>query len=249
MKDVRKLAHLDHERALAARDRVVRADAGVKRETAPQRARAAGTGAPIWPRITISAVWRITVDLPPMLGPVMMRVSRVSAWRAQVVGDEGSAATGAGRRADGGPARSPASSESSITGKHQPGSCARRASATERVELAEAARGFHDRRGLRAGSRSRSSSKSSCSSDFCREPSGHDLVFELLELFGEKALGADRRLLALIVRGRVLEMRLGDFDVVAENAVVADLERGDARRFALASLKIDQPLAGRPRSG
>ncbi len=50
------------------------------RSTTPMRAALAGTRLPIWAISTISATWRMKVDLPAMLGPVMTRIwlSRVS---------------------------------------------------------------------------------------------------------------------------------------------------------------------------
>ena len=56
----------------------------------------------------------------------------------------------------------------------------------------------------------------------CRE----NFFFEFLELFGEKALGAHGGLLSLVVRRHALDMRLRDFDVIAENAIVSDLKEG-----------------------
>ncbi len=56
-----------------------------------------------------------------------------------------------------------------------------------------------------------------------------NLALQLLERGGREAFRPDQRLLALIVRRRAVRMRLGDFDVVAEDLVVADLQRRDPR--------------------
>ena len=100
---------------------------------------------------------------------------------------------------------------------------------------------FHDQCGLRLNGRKQLREKLLLKR-FWRETARNDFVFEFLELFGEETLGTDRSLLALIVRRSVLEMSLGDFDVVTEDAVVTDFERGNSSRFALAGLEIDQPL-------
>src|SRR5260370_10927478 len=58
------------------------------------------------------------------------------------------------------------------------------------------------------------------------------LVF--LQLCTSEALGVDEGLLALVVAGREMQVRLGDLDVVAENLVEADFERSDVGALALA---------------
>ena len=55
------------------------------RSTSPTLARAAGTKEPIWARMAISAVWRRTVDLPAMLGPVISSI-RVDSSRLTSLG-------------------------------------------------------------------------------------------------------------------------------------------------------------------
>src|SRR5208282_5961302 len=55
-----------------------------------------------------------------------------------------------------------------------------------------------------------------------------NLAFQFLQSRRGEALGADQRLLALVVGRSAIEMALGYLDVVAEDAVVTDLERGDA---------------------
>src|SRR4029078_7397009 len=51
----------------------------------------------------------------------------------------------------------------------------------------------------------------------------------------------DERLLPVVVGRDEVLMRLRDLDVVAEDLVVADLERGDARPFALRRLELREP--------
>src|SRR5213075_1603927 len=51
-----------------------------------------------------------------------------------------------------------------------------------------------------------------------------DLRFVFLELRRDVALGTRQGLAAFVVGGHALAMRVGDFDVVPEHAVVPDLE-------------------------
>ena len=67
-----------------------------------------------------------------------------------------------------------------------------------------------------------------------------DLLFELLEIGRDVALGVGERLLADVVRRHLGEVRFRDLDVVAEDGVEADLERGDAGALALARLDLEQ---------
>ena len=66
---------------------------------------------------------------------------------------------------------------------------------------------------------------------------GQDLLLQLLDLGGDVALGVDQGLLADVVVRHPVLLRLGDLDVVAEDLVVADLERADAGRLPLAGLE------------
>ena len=81
VQDRRRLLHLDHERRLAARDVVGRADAGEDPidDRRAWRVRA-GTNDPACASTASSAVWRRYVDLPPMFGPV-----RITSWRVAAV--------------------------------------------------------------------------------------------------------------------------------------------------------------------
>ena len=72
-----------------------------------------------------------------------------------------------------------------------------------------------------------------------------DLRLELGELGGDEALGVGEGLLAPVVGRDGGEVRARDLDVVAEDAVVADLERGDAGALALARLDGGDPARAR----
>ena len=63
---------------------------------------------------------------------------------------------------------------------------------------------------------------------------GEDFGFVVLELRGGKALGVDEGLLAFVVGRDAGEVGFGDFDVVAEDGIKADLEGADAGAAALA---------------
>ena len=63
---------------------------------------------------------------------------------------------------------------------------------------------------------------------------GEDFALVFFEFGRGEAFGVDERLLAFVVAGREMQIRLRDFDVVAEDAVEADFERVDASALALA---------------
>lgn len=67
-----------------------------------------------------------------------------------------------------------------------------------------------------------------------------DLLFVLLELLGDVALGVGEGLFADPAGGNLLLVGIAHLDVVAEDVVVADLERRDPRRLALALLDAGQ---------
>ncbi len=90
-----------------------------------------------------------------------------------------------------------------------------------------------------------------------------DARFHFLELRGDEALGIRQRLLAnpaeaiqvvgnafgaagltLVIVGRLRALGEADFEVVAENLVVADAGAADAGALALAHLERGDPLAG-----
>src|SRR5262249_57126304 len=64
-----------------------------------------------------------------------------------------------------------------------------------------------------------------------------DLLLVLAKLSGDVALGADRRLLADVLRRHEVQVGAGDLQGVAEDAGVADLERADSRALPLAGLQ------------
>ena len=63
---------------------------------------------------------------------------------------------------------------------------------------------------------------------------GENFALVFLQLGRGEALGIHQRLLALVVRGREMQIGLRNLDVVAEDLVEANLQRGDAGAFALA---------------
>ena len=69
-------------------------------------------------------------------------------------------------------------------------------------------------------------------------------MLHLLELLGDVALAVDERLLADVGVGHLVVIGLGDLDVIAEDLVVADLERLDAGPLLLAGLQLGQDAAG-----
>ncbi len=73
--------------------------------------------------------------------------------------------------------------------------------------------------------------------------SGQNLSLEIFELGGGEAFGVDEGLLALVVGRDGFGVGFGDFEVVAEDGIEADFERGDAGAFALAGLDVGDELA------
>jgi hypothetical protein len=64
----------------------------------------------------------------------------------------------------------------------------------------------------------------------------------LLEFGRDEAFGVRQRLLADVVGGHFVQVRLGDLQVVAEDGVVADFEAGDARALSLFGFQLGDPL-------
>ncbi len=60
-----------------------------------------------------------------------------------------------------------------------------------------------------------------------------NLLFIFLELLGDVAFGVDKRLLADPLRRNEILESVTDLDVVPENVVVTDFERGYSRPFGL----------------
>ena len=69
-----------------------------------------------------------------------------------------------------------------------------------------------------------------------------DLLLVFLQLLGDVAFGIGKGLLADPALGHLVLMGVAHFDIVAEDVVVADLERRDARRLALAMLDACQVI-------
>ena len=76
-----------------------------------------------------------------------------------------------------------------------------------------------------------------------------DFRLHLLQLGRDEALGVGQGLLARVVGGDGGEIGGADLDVVAEDLVVADLERLDAGAFLLAALESGEPFLALDRGG
>ena len=75
---------------------------------------------------------------------------------------------------------------------------------------------------------------------------GQNLLLKVFEFFGDVALAVHERLLADVSVGDEVLERIRDLDIVAEDLVVADLQRADAGLFLLARLDVgEKPLAAR----
>ena len=70
-----------------------------------------------------------------------------------------------------------------------------------------------------------------------------DFVFVVFEFGGDEALGVDEGLFADVGVGDVVEVGFADFDVVAEDFVVADFEGFDPGAFLFGGLVVGEPLA------
>ena len=67
---------------------------------------------------------------------------------------------------------------------------------------------------------------------------------DIFHFGGDVALGIDQRLLSNVVLGHIRGVGFGDFDVVAMDLVVADLEGFNAGAGAFFRFEIGDPLAG-----
>ena len=129
---------------------------------------------------------------------------------------------------------------SSTTGRTQPRRCATSASAAS-ASSAATARAVRRSASACAATRARISTKSSNSS------AGHALLraqraaLVLLELGGDVALRAHQGLPAHVVGGNLGRVRVAHLDGVAEDAVEAHAQRGDAGARALAALQRGDP--------
>ncbi len=67
-----------------------------------------------------------------------------------------------------------------------------------------------------------------------------DLDFQFLQFGRGEALGVHQSLFALVIGRRQMHIRLGDFQIIAEDVVEADLERADAGAGPLALLDLGE---------
>ena len=248
---VRRLLHLDHEGALALGEVVARADAREHAVDDADRARAApGRTSPSARGCTMSATWRMKVDLPAMFGPVTsQRRARAVASRsarARRRARRRSGRSGRPRRASrprgGGRPRSRARASRRPRGarsrrggpprrarSRRPTAASRCADGAEPSRRASRARGRAPRRARPRARRARSSAcailsaSASSSSHVKRSP------FAIVCLRRHS-------------RGRLVDVRARDLDVPAEDARVAELQARDrptlSRRRASSSTII-----------
>src|SRR5262249_16996263 len=73
-------------------------------------------------------------------------------------------------------------------------------------------------------------------------PGVGDQRFILFQFQGEEAFGVSQSLFTDVITGGELQVRLRDLDVIAEDLVVADLERPYSAAFALARLELRQKI-------
>ena len=69
-----------------------------------------------------------------------------------------------------------------------------------------------------------------------------NLALDFFQLLGDVTLAVGESLLADIILGNLVLEAVGNLDVIAENAVVSDLQRADTRSLALAFLNLAQYL-------
>ncbi len=123
-----------------------------------------------------------------------------------------------------------------------------RAPAEQHVDFVNGARGILDRAQVRRGCRAQVEEELvlELARAFLR---AEDFRFHLLELGRDEALGVGHGLLARVVGGHGGEVGRADLDVVAEDLVVAHLERLDAGALLLAALQVGQPRLALDRRG
>ena len=73
---------------------------------------------------------------------------------------------------------------------------------------------------------------------------GQHFVFKRLEFWGDKAFGVFQRLPTDKVCGSIFGLTTGQFDKVATDTVIANLECANASQFTLTRFHIDQQLSG-----
>ena len=178
-----------------------------------------------------SAVCRRYVDLPPMFGPVRIISWHVDPFSTMSFGTNGSAASAA-RRPDGAvdDGELVAVVDVRLDVVADRGSFGERG---EHVERRQRARRGLDARRLGGDLPAQPLEDLELALEDALVGAEH-LLLVLLERRRDEALATGDRLLAVVVGRHRVEVRLRDLDVVAEHAVVADLERADAGARALA---------------
>src|SRR5258706_9159423 len=109
--------------------------------------------------------------------------------------------------------------------------------ARKHVDLGECERGLPDTFGL-CCNRSAQLGKEAALNLYDLLLSVEHLSFVFLEFRRGIAFRIDQRLLALVVRGRMMQIGLGDLNVIAEDVVELDLERVDPGALPLAGLDL-----------
>src|SRR5207244_3967702 len=66
--------------------------------------------------------------------------------------------------------------------------------------------------------------------------SGEDLFFVFFQLRRDEPLGADQRLLAIVIAGNQVQVGLRNLDVIAEDFIESNFQRTDARAPAFTRL-------------
>ena len=183
---------------------------------------------------------RIAVLFPAMLGPVIRRIWSPLPTRRSL----GTKRPSRSWRSTTGcrPPEISTTCPSSTTGREYPPSSAVSARAAS-TSMAPVAWAHSCTWGAQVETRSRSSANNRLS------PLGDALGgveypgFPFLQTGDDVALGIGKGLLALVIVGNPFEVRLADFDVIAEHLVETDLQRGDPGAFTLAALKPGDPVS------
>ena len=120
--------------------------------------------------------------------------------------------------------------------------------AAEHIHFRQCQRGLPDALGLRGNRRAQLGKQPPLDLDnlFLGV---QNLRLVLLQLRSGEALGIHQRLLALVVGGRVVQVRLRNLDVVAENRIELYLERPDSGALALAQSRPAPGIASSCGSG
>ena len=192
--------------------------------------------------MAISAACRRYVDLPPMLGPVMMAIRSRGVVQVQIVGDE-AAGLLVGEPLD---HRMAARHDAhlAVVGKRRPLVAILGGHLRQRggdIQLGDGGGGGANALRLRGGA------LADIGEQFLLQRQNllfgiQHLALVVLQLGRGEALGVGQRLLAFVIGGRQVQIGAGDFDVVAEDVVEAHLERLDAGALALARFDLRDVL-------